>query len=224
MNKVTNAIKLYLKTAVNPITFGFGILMMAIMVIVFLIEPDPVGSKDYMSMVGVVGMGHIGVFIMVFSGAAKTHQVKFFGSSCCSKHVFITAPLVFSLVICLIYDLIIAVTAYINLGISALADVLIYNSTYSGVMILGTSLLGKRKLEWLYLLPYMAMIAISGWIGKRDSLQNGFGITVSISVIIAIAIYIISILVTVILANIWWKKGDRITIPNKIVQNMVGGQ
>lgn len=224
MNKVTNAIKLYVKTAINPITLGFGILTMAIMVILFMVDPDPVGSEKYMSMIGAIGMGHMGVFFMVFLGASITHRIKFFGSSCNAKHLFITAPIVFSFVICLTYDVIIAIIAYANLGISAFADVMIYNSIYSGVMILSASLLGKRKFEWLYVFPYMALIAISGWIGKRETLQNGFGMTVSTSVIIAIAAYTISILVTVILANRWWKTGDRLAMPTKFMQSVMGGQ
>lgn len=222
MKKVINAIRLYLKTSVNPVTLIVGIFIMFLMSTLFVIEPHPAGSEDYMSMISSLGIGHVGVIIIVAFSVLKPYLFKFYVSSSCAKHLFITAPIVFTSIICLTYDVIFDILAYINIGASSLADIMIFNSIYSGVFILFATFIGKQKYEGFAVFPYLALLALSGFISKNKSFQNGFGIPVSLSVIITLALYMAFIMVTVIIANRWWKTGNRTKPVTKTIQALMG--
>ena len=76
MSKTTRALKLYIKTAAHPFVIGFGLFMMIGMALAFIIDPDPVGSDEYLSMLGAIQMGNIGTVFMVIIASAKLMQNK----------------------------------------------------------------------------------------------------------------------------------------------------
>ena len=230
MKIVLKAIRLYLKTAVKIPTLIFGLLLMILVMAIFAFESPDALTQDHMSMINILGMGHMGIFIITGFGACKTHLCKFYGSSSCAKHLFITAPIVFTAMICLTYDVIInvlsymsiGILAYLKLGASSLSDIMIFNSIYSGVFIFCAALIGKPKYGRYAFGAYLGIGALSSWISKNESFQNGFGLPVSISVIISIAAYTIFITITVIIANRWWKTGNRMKEHTQFTQIIMG--
>lgn len=218
------AMKLYLKAAAHPLIVGFAILFSGMMLAVFIIDPDPVGSKDYMSMLSAIQSGKIGFFLIVMMGNLKLQQNKFYASCSCGKELYTTAPIVTILVISLIYDIALAATAAVNLGSTGLSDVLEIDSISSALLIFVAACFGKKKLTCGFAIPYFLFMFISGFNGKSRFLDGIFGLSVGLSAVIAVSVYVVSVVLSLIVVNVWWKKSDRFAMPNKIVTNAMVGQ
>lgn len=215
--------KLYLKAAANPFVIVFSLLMMIGMSLVFAIDPDPVGSEDYMTMLACIQMGKIGVFLIAMIGNLKLHQNKFYASCCCAKALYTAAPIVTGLTISLPYDIILAITAAVNLGSAGLADVLINDSAGSALLVFIAACFGKKGLSWGAYIPYMLFMSIS-IIGKSGVLAGLLGKPVGLSAAIAVSVYVVSVVLSIVIVNVWWKKSDKFTLPNKPVMNAIGEQ
>ncbi len=222
-NSFLRAMKLYLKAAANPVTIGFAILFSGMMLICFIIDPDPVGSKDYMSMLGAIQMGKIGFFLIIMIGNLKIQQNKFYASCCCGKVLYTAAPIVTGLAMVLIYDVALAATAAVNLGSTGLSDVLVIDSISSALLIFVAACYGKKKLTWGFAIPYFLFISIQVVIGKSGILDGIFGLSVGSSAAITVSVYVVSVVLSLIVVNAWWKKSDRFAMPNKFVTNAMGG-
>lgn len=223
-NNFLRAMKLYLKAAAHPLIVGFAILFSGMMLTIVIIDPDPVGSKDYMSMLGAIQSGKIGFFLIVMMGSLKIQQNKFYASCCCGKVLYTAAPIVTALVISLIYDVAIAAIAAVNLGSSGLSDVLVIDSISSALLIFVAACFGKKKLTCGFAIPYFLFMFISGFIGKLGILDGIFGLSVGLSAVIAVSVYVVSVVLSLVIVNAWWKKSDRFAMPNKFVANSMIGQ
>lgn len=223
-NNFLRAMKLYLKAAAHPLIVGFAILFSGMMLTIVIIDPDPVGSKDYMSMLGAIQSGKIGFFLIVMMGSLKIQQNKFYASCCCGKVLYTAAPIVTALVISLIYDVAIAAIAAVNLGSSGLSDVLVIDSISSALLIFVAACFGKKKLTCGFAIPYFLFMFISGFIGKLGILDGIFGLSVGLSAVIAVSVYVVSVALSLVIVNAWWKKSDRFAMPNKFVANSMIGQ
>ncbi|MDE5755018.1 MAG: hypothetical protein K2H89_10850 [Oscillospiraceae bacterium] len=223
-NYFFRAMKLYLKAAANPFVIALTILFSGMMLAVFIIDPDPVGSKDYMSMLSAIQMGKLGFFFIVMMGNLKLQQNKFYASCCCGKELYTAAPIVTVLAVSLIYDVILAAIAAVNLGSTGLSDVLIMDSIGSALLISVAACYGKKKLSFGSVIPYFLFISIPGVIGKLGILDGIFGLSVGLSVVIAVSVYVVSVVLSLIVVNTWWKKSDRFAMPNKFIANSMIGQ
>lgn len=223
-NNFLRAMKLYLKAAAHPLTVGFAILFSGMMLALFIIDPDPVGSKDYMSMLSAIQTGKLGFFLIVMIGNLKLQQNKFYASCCCGKELYTAAPIVTCLAMSLIYDIALAATAAVNLGSTGLSDVLVIDSVSSALLIFVAACCGKKKLSFGFAIPYFLFIFISGFIGKLRFLDWMFGLSVGLSAAIAVSVYVVSVVLSFVIVNAWWKKCDRFAMPNKFVMNAMVGQ
>lgn len=223
-NIFLRAMKLYVKVAAHPFVIGFTILFSGMMLTVFIIDPDPVGSKDYIPMLGAIQMGKIGFFLIVMIGNLKIQQNRFYASCCCGKVLYTVAPIVTSLVISLIYDVALAAIAAINLGSTGLSDVLVIDSISSALLIFVAACYGKKKLTYGFAIPYFLFLSIQGVIGKSGILDGIFGLSVGLSAVIAVSVYVVSVVLSLVVVNAWWKKSDRFAMPNKFVANSMIGQ
>lgn len=215
--------KLYLKAVANPFTIGFTLFMMIGMSLAFVIDPESVGSKDYMVMICAIQMGKFGVVLTVMMGNIKLHQNKFYAASSCAKYLFTVAPLTFGFTVSLIYDILLNVFAAVNFGITGLADVLVMNSIGSALLIFIAACYGKKKLTLWYAIPYMLFIT-APVIGRTGILYGMTGLSIGASAAIAASIYIGSSALLLLLVNVWWKKSDKCTMPNKYMMNLMGEQ
>lgn len=222
-NSFLRAMKIYLKAAANPFTIGFAILFSGVMLIIFIVAPDPVGSEDYLSMLGAIQIGKIGFFFIVMIGNLKIQQNKFYASCCCGKSLYTIAPIVTGLAISLIYDIAIAAAAAVNLGSTGLSDVFVIDSVSSALIVFVAACYGKKKLTWGFYISYILFLFIPEGIGKLGVLDRISGLSVRSSAAITLSVYVVSLVLSLVAANVWWKKNDRFSMPNKFVTNVMGG-
>lgn len=226
MKKVANAFKLYIKAAAHPFAIGFGMFIMIGMALIFIIDPDPVGSDDYLSMLASIQMGNIGTVFIVIVGNTKLQHNKFYSSCNCAKELFIISPVALVTVICALYDTLLAVSAYANLGAEGLSDTLILNTISSMQMIILGGCYGKIGIPILSVIEYIVYI---GYIAlpltiKSEPVANSIiGHPLPTAFIFTVCGYILAIAGTLFLENLWWKKGDKFAILNKAVLTMLEG-
>ena len=224
MKKLSNAIRLYAKATLHPFTIGFGLFMAIGMSLAFIIDPDPVGSDEYLSMLGALQMGHIGIIFMVIIGNSRLQQNKFYSSCSCAKLLYITAPAVFMTAATLLYDLYLGILALISLGTAGLSDAMVFNAFSSAMSILFSVCYGKRNLGVLAALPYFGFLVVP-MIAKRLPIEgNTLGLSLDSAVLITVGAYLAAIVLAIVIGSLWWKNGDKFAMPNKLVQNVVEGQ
>lgn len=222
MKKIARALKLYAKAAAHPFVIGFGLFMMIGMALAFIIDPDPVGGDEYLSMLGGVQMGNMGVILMVFTASTKLQQNKFFSSCTCAKELFTIGPVVIVTILCIIYDTLLDVFAYINLGTQGLADSLVFNTVSSMLLIIVGGCYGKRGVPLTSVILCAAYFTFLGFpMSSKISTISGklLGLPLTTAVIIAVCGYTLAIAFTLMIENIWWKKGTKFAMPNTIMLN-----
>lgn len=223
-NSFFKAMKLYLKAAAHPFIIALAILFSGMMLICFILDPDPVGSKDYMAMLSVLSTGKFGFFFIVMKGNLTVQQNRFYASCCGGKELYTAAPIVTILAMSLIYDIAFAATAAVNLGSTGLSDVLVIDSVSSALLILIAAFYGKKKLTLCCIISYILFVSIPGVIGKPEILDGIFGLSVGLSAAITVSVYVVSVVLSLVVVNVWWKKSDRFVMPNKFVANAMVGR
>lgn len=222
MNKNNNifsrAVKLYLKAAANPISAGIALFLMIGMFVCFIVMPEQVGSEGYMSMIGAIQVADVGGFIFIMFGNLKLHQNKYYSASICAKTLFTSVPIFTGLMIGLIYDVILAAAAGVNLGSAGLADVLVFDSVSTACVVLFAACCGKKKLSIVSEVPFLLVTWAFPIILDGSCSANGIlGLPLGAAFAIAVSIYAVSAALALVIANIWWKNGDRFAMPNKAV-------
>ncbi|MBR4628580.1 MAG: hypothetical protein IKO47_12975 [Ruminococcus sp.] len=218
MKKVARALKLYIQAAAHPFVIGFGLFIMLGMSLLFILEPDPVGSKDYLTMLGSVQMGNFGLVFAIIAGNAKLQQNKFYSSCNCAKELFTISPVTAVAVLSILYDTLLAISAYANLGNQGLSDTLIFNTISSVQMIIFGGCYGKKGVTFISVIQFIAYMTFLSFpfAVKAKSFANSIiGQTMPTAVIITVCGYIFAIAFTLVLENIWWKKGDKFAVKNK---------
>lgn len=223
-NIFLRAMKLYLKEAANPVIIGFAILFSGIILTAFIVAFEPMGSKDYMTMLEAIPMGKIGFFFIIMIGNLKLRQNKFYASCICGKVLFTAAPIVTCLALSLIYDIAFATTATVNLGSTGLSDVLIINSFSTALLIIAAAFDGKKNLTWCFVISYFLFLFLPGIMGKSGILNRIFGLPLGSSAAIMVSAYVFSVVLSFVVVNAWWKKSDRFAMPNKFIMNAMGRQ
>ena len=223
MKKLSNAIRLYAKTTLHPLTIGFVLFISLGMSLAFIIDPDPVGSDDYLSMLGALQMGHIGIIFTVIIGNLRLQQNKFYSSCSCAKLLYIIAPAAFMTASTLLYDLYLGILALILLGTAGLSDIMIFNAFSSAMAILFSVCYGKKNFGILAALPYFGFLIVP-MIAKRLPIEgNTLGLSLDSAALITVGAYLAAIVLAIMAGSLWWKNGDKFAIPNKLVQNVVEG-
>lgn len=210
MNKVTRAFRLYLRAAANPIVIAFGLLMMIGLLVAFIVDPDPVGSKDYGVMLGCIQFGKIGVLLVTMLAIAKIRNNKFYISCNCAKEMFTIVPVSVVMIIAFLYDIVLEVIAYVNLGMQGFSDMLVVAALSSLLVIIAGVCIGRGGVMGvLSACAYFAYMMLQFVFRKESIARVILGQTVTRALIIAVCCYIVAIAVTFVMANYWWKKGNR---------------
>ena len=227
MKNITRALRLFAKAAAHPFVIGFGLFMMIGMSLAFIIDPDPVGGDEYLSMLGAVQMGNMGIVFMVITANSKLQQNKFFSSCSCAKELFTAGPVAAVTILCILYDIILDISAYINLGTQGLADTLVFNTVSSMLIIIVGGCYGKRGTPLTAVLLDLAYFTFLAFpmANKFSSISSHIiGLPLTTAVIIAVCGYTFSIAFTLMIGSIWWRKGDRFAMPNKYMLNALEAQ
>ncbi|MCR5143547.1 MAG: hypothetical protein K6C68_13685 [Ruminococcus sp.] len=227
MNKVAGGIKLYTQAAAHPFTIGFGLFMMIGMSLAFIIDPDPVGSDDYLSMLGSIQMGNIGIVLMAIVANSKVQQNKFYSSCNCAKELFTIAPVASVTVLSLFYDTLLAVSAYINLGVAGLSDTMMFNTVSSMLIIIIGGCYGKAGFPFIHAMQaiaYMLFLTFPFSVRFASITHHLLGHDLMTAVKVAVCGYILAVAVTLVLENIWWKKGEKFAAPKKAFQTALEAQ
>lgn len=215
------AMRLYKKAAANPYTIGFEMLLAAAMLVFYTGVPKPVGSNGYMTMLGVIPLGKIGIFWIIMLGNLKLQQNKFYASCSCGKMLYTVVPIVTSFVLSLLYDAVFTAAAAVNAGSAGIADAVVLNAISDAFIFIVSVCYGKQKRIWWLVLPYILIIFLPRYFSRFGMIDKGLELIVSM--VIAIVVYVASIALSLLLVNIWWKKSDRSARPNRILMNAVGG-
>ncbi|WP_024860475.1 hypothetical protein [Ruminococcus flavefaciens] len=230
MSKISSALKLYIKAAANPFIIGFGLFMMIGMSIAFIVAPDAVGSKDYISMLEAIQMGNVGIVCMVIYANTKIKQNKFYSSCNCAKELFVFGPVFVAIVLNVLYNAVLAVSAYINLGTVGLADLLVFNTVSSVLLIIICGSHGKKDVPFIALIQIISYVAFMLFpiilkIASRLQavLQAMLGLPLITSVIIHLSGYVLAVIATIAIEKYWWKKGDKFVMPNQAMMNALEG-
>ena len=210
MKELGKALKLYLKISFNPIVGGFGLFVMAALLIAAALSPETPDSEDYMSMIAAVGFGQIGIAVICLFGSITMARNKFFASLPFAKTLFTAVPMIVSAVLSLIYYNAAVTVAALCWEPAALSDLLIFVPLDSAVMCLAVSAIGKPKLEWIYLICILFIGTEQAALPNISLTAHGLGLPVMTAGIIGALIYIAGIAVTLIIMNIWWKRSDHI--------------
>lgn len=227
-NKLSRAVKLYIKAAANPFMIGTIILcsgaLLALFMALFVVETVSISGKDFTTMLSAMQMGKVGIYFTIMIGNLKIYQNKFYASCCCGKALYTVAPIITGLAVSLIYDIALSVITAVNLGSAGLSVVLVLNSMSDALLIMVSACYGKKKLTFGFIIPYIMFFVIPGVIGKLRILDGTLELSVGLSAAIAASVYVVSVTISLVIVNAWWKKGDRFTMPNKFILNATGNQ
>lgn len=208
MKKFFKAYKLYMKTSFSPIMTIFCSFMCIGLFFAAFASPEKSSSKEYLAMIGVIGMGHLFIFLNFIMGIFSTRNYKFFMSTESAKKLYTVVPMVSTLTVCLIYDIIMYVIAYFAWDSAGKSDILIVNALGTFFACLTASSSYMSKLEAVSIIGYFFM-TFQSVLYKAIGLNGGFGLEQGTAAIIAIIIYIAGISLNVIMMELWWNKSGR---------------
>ena len=210
MKNFGKALKLYLKISFNPLLTIFGTVIIVAMMIAAVTSPETPDSDDYMSMVGSVGFGQIGIVVILLMGTVSITRSRFYSSTPFAKTFITVVPLFCTVVAALIYDIIMITIAALCWCEQGLSDLLIIAPINSFIIGLAVACAGKPKLECLYIIPFVVLAWESIVLKNISVTAHGFGLPVPVSAVIGVLIFAAGIAVTLAIMNIWWKKCDHI--------------
>lgn len=228
MDNFMKAMKMYIRTAVRPITLVFGLGVPISMIAAMVADPAKQGEKDYGSMIACMGMMHAILLILFFIGNISISQMKFFGSLPQAKVLFTDVPIAAMGTVCLVFDIITFVCAYIRCGSSTAADLLIVDAVNTVVVCLMNATMTKcrGKLYTVFsvflILTFFNQVAL---LRRVSFINNGFGVTVPVAALIALAVYIVGFAAVHFFMHWWWKNSGRNynNSYNLIAQNTTAG-
>ena len=209
MKEFGKALKLYLKVTLNPITAAFGLMLMAMLLVAASLSPETPDSEDYMSMIGTVGFGQLGVVALFIMGISSS-RYKYFASLPFAKTLFTVVPTVCAAAAALIYDNIAITVAAFCWCEQGLSDLLVIAPINSFIICLSIACIGKPKLNILYFIPILIMATEHIVLPNISFTAHGFGLPVLTSAVIGALVFIAGVVLTLVIMNVWWKKCDHI--------------
>jgi len=207
------AIKTYLRLTFNPIMTIIALIFAAVLMVAAVKEPAEPGSEDYMSMVGAIGFGHIGILLFMLVGAMKTTQNKFFLSLPFAKDLITTAPVILCGAMGLVFDLTAGLITHFCWNGIPNDDVIIVNAANTILMTMIVCFISKNSYNVLKFILYMGYFLQGIFLPKIPGLSDGiFGGEAGHSLaacLLAAVIYIAGLGVTHLLLRKWWNSSLR---------------
>ncbi|MBQ8960550.1 MAG: hypothetical protein IJ071_04950 [Ruminococcus sp.] len=202
------AIKTYFSLTFSPIMLTVALVFAAVLLVAAVKEPAEPGSEDYMSMVGAIGFGHIGILLFMLLGALKTTQNKFFLSLPFAKDLVIGAPVILCGALGLIFDTAAALVTHFFWDGIPNDDVIIVNAANTVLMTLIVCLISKNTFNVLKSVLYMGYFLQGIFLPKIPGISGGiFGGAAGHSMaalLIAAVIYAAGLGLAVLLLSRWW--------------------
>ena len=209
MKNFGKALKMYLKILFNPLLTLLGLIIIVAVTVAAAVSPDTPDSDEYMSMIGSVGFGQIGI-VVLFIEAVSVTRSRFYVSLPYAKTLFTVVPVVCTAAAAFIYDIIALAIAALFWCEQGLSDLLIIAPINSFVICLAVSCSGKPKLEWLYILMFVFLASEQFVLPNISATAHGFGLPAAVSAVISVLVFISGTALTLLITSIWWKKCDRI--------------
>lgn len=228
MNNFMKAMKMYLRTAIKPITLLFGLGASFTVLMGMIVDPANQGEEDYGKMLACMGMMHAMLLMIFFIGNISIAHMKFFGSLPQAKVLFTDVPIAAMGIVCLAFDITAFTVAYIRGGSNTAADLLIVDSINSIIACFINATMSKCKgrlyailSALLFVMFFNQMVLLS----ELSFFRNGFGVTVPVAALIALAVYIVGFAAVHLFMQWWWNNSGRNynNDNNAIVQNTVAG-
>ena len=228
MDNFMKAMKMYIRTAVRPITLAFGLGLPIAMLAAMIADPAEQGEKDYSSMIGCMGTMHMTLLIIFIIGNIVMSQMKFFSSLPQAKVLFTDVPIAAMGTVCLVFDIVTFACAYIRCGSSTAADLLIVDAVNTVVVCLMNATMTKCRgklytvVSVFLILTFFNQVAL---LRRLSFINNGFGVTVPVAALMALAVYIVGFAAVHFFMQWWWKNSGR-DYNNKynvIAQNAAAG-
>lgn len=208
MKNFGKALKLYLKISFNPITLFFGIFIMAALLVAAAVSPEAPESGEYMNMIASVGFGQISATLFFLFGSIAVSRNKYFSSLPFAKLLFTVIPTLSAAAVSLIYYNAAVTIAALCWEQPALSDLLVFLPINSAVVCLAVSVIGKAKLEWVYLICILCLSVQQIALPNINATAHGLGLPVLASGIIGGLIYLAGIAVSLLITALWWKNCD----------------
>ena len=209
MNKrFLKTLKLYIRTAFNPIMIALALVMFVGIPYALFADPAPLGDKEYMSMIGTVGIGHIGIVIIQIMGCLLCPTSKLFLAMPDAKRFMTVIPIMVTAVLGILYDALIIIISVCTINMQTTADLMLMCSAGTVLACIITSTLNKKGLGVLDIAAMLIMFSTL-FVFNNGSFDNGFGLSAEKAAVIAGAVYIAGIALNVIIMKLWWSRSDR---------------
>lgn len=207
MKEFLKAYKLFWKVSFSPVMFFGFAFFYCIGLACIAVSPEKTGSQDFFSALGAIDICHIFIFCSFLIGVMYTKSSKFFTSTRGAKMLYTVAPVVATLTLGLIYDIIVNIAVYLAWEKSALPVFIISNAVSTVLMCVLASTanipkIGNVKFPICFLI-FFAPMALGKLLYKLT-----LDMTISQSVITAVVIYIVGVSLIILLMNLWWKNRD----------------
>ena len=207
MKNFGKATKLYFNMSIGILSI-IGALMAAGIFILVWVDPAVCGEDGYMNMMGSINVGQLLSVILVIAGGINMMKTRFFLSLPFAKTLFTTVPVIVSAGLSLIYGIIAAVIVILRADMQTLSDLLVLMPVNITFICLIVPTLGKYRFFPLHLLCVLYVVFSLSIMPELDITANGFGLPVQTACIIGALILVCGIALSLLITNIWWKKGN----------------
>lgn len=208
MKNFGKAAKLYLKMSLGVTTIVGGLMAAGILILLWM-DPATRDEADYMKMMGSINIGQLISVVLGLAGGINMMRSRYFLSLPFAKTLFTTVPVAASAGISLIYGIIAAAIVILRTDMQVLSDLLILMPVNIVIVCLVVSTLGKPRFFPLTLLGFLYMVFLQVLMPDLYFAAHGFGLPVQTACIIGALILTGGIALTLLIMNIWWKKGAR---------------
>lgn len=209
-NRFFKTLKLYLRIAINPITAILALVILVGIPIAMIYDPAPLGDKEYMSMIGSVGIGHIGIVCLLIYCGIVCSTSKFFISVPDAKRFMTVMPIIVSAAMGIIYDAVMFVIGVCFLEKQTVSDLLLICPSCTVLASLVVSTLNRKGLGIVDIIACFLLFSTI-FVFNGGHYTNGFGISVEKALMIVPFIYILGFALNFLIQKIWWSKSDRLS-------------
>ena len=212
MKDFGRAVKMYIMTSFSMIFLVFGLGTAIIALVAMASDPAERGDKDYLDMLGVMGLTHCMMIVIFFLGNVKISRYKFFGSLPQAKMLFTLVPTAVVGALGIVLDIAVFTIAMVRCGAGIAADLLIIDSVDTVIACLLNATMQKPKNRFISVAMGLLFIVFIAQVRvlKRMGLSNyGFGLSLPQAAAAAAAVYIAGFLLVCLIMKLWWEKSGR---------------
>ena len=203
MKDFIKACKLYVTVLYTPVFRVISLLVMSIGVFAAIFFNKPETYDDFMKKIILISIFHLGVLIRNIY--VEFLNPKVFYSIKSAKKYNITAPILTTASISVVYDIILFFVSAINLGINFASDLMIVNAALT-ITVCYYSISPFLRYEFV---GALFLICVTTFTNIRNELHPdlmGLGFPMYVDILITLGIYIVGCIALIAIGELWWKK------------------